>query len=365
MRASSDSTLGRLEDQDDPSPLLPLEMIWLYFVAPLAAAPLLDKDFFTLPLAKSLHHVAAGYPIFFTLALALHSLYIWVMPGLVRRLRTPLARGVLHVAVGSGVPLVMVILVIHPLKVRLGAGLRYSMAQDLLVATLISWMFLFPGLIVQRLRNTAARIERRALLAQRAALEAQLSALQARIQPHFFFNSLNTVASLISENPELAERTLERLAELFRYALDSGKSRFVSLERELDMTRDYLAIQTARYGARLRTHLAVDEQLTGISLPPLVLQPLVENAILHGMDRREGVSVRVLVRGEETWLHIEVIDDGPGPGASGHQGAQTGVKDLRERLRLLYGEQGTLTLEPVPGGGCRARLSLPSGGPLR
>src|SRR5690349_9533959 len=132
MRASSDSTLGRLEDQDDPSPLLPLEMIWLYFVAPLATAPLLDKDFFTLPLAKSLHHVAAGYPIFFTLALALHSLYIWVMPGLVRRLRTPLARGVLHLAVGSGVPLVMVILVIHPLKVRLGAGLRYSMAQDLL-----------------------------------------------------------------------------------------------------------------------------------------------------------------------------------------------------------------------------------------
>ncbi|MFY0581550.1 sensor histidine kinase [Cystobacter fuscus] len=88
----------------------------------------------------------------------------------------------------------------------------------------------------------------------------------------------------------------------------------------------------------------------------------MENAILHGMDRREGVSVRVLVRGEETWLHLEVIDDGPGPGASGHQGAQTGVKDLRERLRLLYGEQGTLTLEPVPGGGCHARLSLPSGG---
>jgi DNA-binding LytR/AlgR family response regulator len=88
---------------------------------------------------------------------------------------------VLHVAVGSVVPLVMVILVVHPLKARLGTGLRYSMGQDLLVATLISWMFLFPGLIVQRLRNTAARIERRALLAQRAALEAQLSALQARI----------------------------------------------------------------------------------------------------------------------------------------------------------------------------------------
>ncbi|MET0403582.1 MAG: histidine kinase [Cystobacter sp.] len=362
MRASS-TPRGRVEDEEAAGPLLPVEMIWLYFVAPLAFAPLLDKDFFTLSFERSLRQLATSYLIFFSLALTLHTFYLWVMPGLFRRLRAPLVQGVLHLVAGSGIPLLTVFIWVRPLKAYLGTIPLRSAGEELLVAILMSWMFLFPGLLVQRLRNKAARIERRALLEQRAALEAQLSALQARIQPHFFFNSLNTVASLISENPELAERTLERLAELFRYALDSGKSRFVTVERELDMTRDYLAIQTARYGARLRTHLSVEEEVTGLPLPPLVLQPLVENAILHGMNRREGVSVQVLVRREAASLHLEVIDDGPGPGASEHQGTQTGVKDLRERLRLLYDEQGTLTLEPVERGGCRARITLPLGGP--
>jgi two-component system sensor histidine kinase AlgZ len=221
---------------------------------------------------------------------------------------------------------------------------------------------LIPGLTFQRQRVRARRAEHLALVERKAALESQLQALQARTDPHFLFNSLNTVASLIQEDPVLAERTLERLADLFRYALESSRVRTVPLERELSMVADYLALQSARFGERLRTELRVEDDLGAIQVPPLLLQPLVENAIMHGTAQRRGGQIEVTARRERDQLVLEVCDDGPGPGASRHTGAGTAVAGMIERLRLHYEGRGSLVMQPGAGGGCVARLSLPIGG---
>ncbi|MDI1447436.1 histidine kinase [Polyangium sp. 6x1] len=337
--------------------LLPREMLWLYPIVPLAAAPLLLGDLFSRPLGQVLVPIAGLYVPFLTLSFTFHALYVWVMPKVVPRLRSPFARGALHVAVTTAVPVLLAPFLLA-FKARIAPG-EHEPREFALECVIISWIYLFPALIVQRLRNKARTIERMAQLEREAALEAQLKALQGRTNPHFFFNSINTVAALIPENPALAERTLERMADLFRYALDSSKTRLVTLRREVETVRDYLEIQSARYGSRLHTHVELDERAADTLVPPLLLQPLVENAILHGMAHRRSGRVLVHVRHEGDHVAVEVLDDGPGPSASEHRGSQTSVEDLRARLRLLYGERGAISLESAPGGGCLARVAIP------
>ncbi|WNG32212.1 hypothetical protein F0U61_00265 [Archangium violaceum] len=363
-RPSASSRSSRLElIPPGGGDLLPRELPWLYPIAPLAAAPLLLENLLELPLDTALLRIAGVYVPFLLLSGAFHALYFWVLPKVVPRLSTPLARGTLHVVVTTAVPLLLApsIFELKELLSKRMSDLVVGVARPafILECIIISWIYILPALVVQRLRNKAWNIERMAQLERQAALEAQLKALQGRTNPHFLFNSINTVASLIPENPELAERTLERMADLFRYALDSSKTRLVTLQREVEMVRDYLEIQSARYGSRLSTRVEFDERAAGLEVPPLILQPLVENAILHGMAHRRSGSVLVRVRHEGERVSLEVLDDGPGPGASEHRGSQTSVEDLRERLHLLYGERGVLALETAPGGGCIARMAIP------
>jgi two-component system sensor histidine kinase AlgZ len=333
----------------------------LYVVIPLPAAYLMGHDLLERPGPLFWRSLAKMYLPFAGFGLAFYLLYRFVMPRLLPRVSACWKQWALHVGA--------VLLLTPPVAVLLLPGMRalggewLSFGEFLTVSFIFASACILPAVGLQGLRTRARTAEHLALVQRQAALEAQLSALRARTDPHFLFNSLNTVAQLISENPELAERTLERLADLFRYALDASRQRTVRLEQELEMVADYLELQSARFGQRLHTSLTVERGLGEVELPPLLLQPLVENAIVHGTSLRREGKVEVAVRRERDELVVEVVDDGPGPGGSAHAGAGTGVSVVRERLSLHYAGRGSLRLDAHPEGGCVARLALPLGAP--
>jgi two-component system sensor histidine kinase AlgZ len=342
-----------------PSPLLPPEQPWLYALIPLPATYLMGHDLPGTSWALFARGLLCMYLPFVAFGLAFHVVYRRVMPRLLAPAQKRAARLALH---GAAVLVVTppVAAAIFPL-IQVLAIRELDYSGFLIISFIFTAACLFPSLGVQALRHRARSAEHHALTLRKAALEAQLAALQARTDPHFLFNSLNTVASLISEDPVLAERTLERLADLFRYALDSSRVRTVRLERELSMVADYLELQSARFGSRLHTSLCVERGLADIEVPPLLLQPLVENAIVHGTSQRRAGRVAVTVRRESDQLVVEVSDDGPGPGRSSHMGSGTAVAGVSERLSLHYAGRGSLLLQPHPEGGCLARLALPIG----
>lgn len=205
-------------------------------------------------------------------------------------------------------------------------------------------------------RESAARV---------ATLRAELAALQARTDPHFLFNSLNSVAALIPDDPVRAEQLLERLAAVFRYALDAGRRERVSLASELAAVRAYLDIETVRLGDRLRWRLDCDADHT-IELPPLVLQPLVENAVRHGAGGRRSpteVVITVIRRGDELQLAVEdhAIGNPVAATADAH-GSGSALTDLGARLELAYSGLASLDAGPIEPAGWRAAVTLPLGG---
>jgi two-component system sensor histidine kinase AlgZ len=187
----------------------------------------------------------------------------------------------------------------------------------------------------ERVVGRARALELREVETRREAMRAQLEALQARTNPHFLFNSLNAVAALVEEDPKRAETMLERLAALLRYSVERSRQADVPLVDELESVRMYLDVERERFGPRLESSVSLEDGLEQVRVPPLLLQPLVENAVLHGVaTRREGGRVHVVARRHSGRLLLEVEDDGPGPGASTHRGTGTALADLRRRLSL-------------------------------
>ena len=173
---------------------------------------------------------------------------------------------------------------------------------------------------------------------------AELDALQAKINPHFLFNTLNSIASLISENPAAAESTVEKLSELFRYTLQRSGEREVKLSEELEIVRSYLEIEKLRFGDRLQFDIRSDPRLDEFSLPALLIQPLVENSIKHGIasDPRGG-RVSVETRSLNGGCVITVRDSGKGfAGAVEETGF--GLKSIRERLNLAFDGRASLAI---------------------
>jgi two-component system, LytTR family, sensor kinase len=202
--------------------------------------------------------------------------------------------------------------------------------------------------------------ELRAARLEGALVGAQLQALQAQLQPHFLFNTLNAIASLIPESPEVAEEMVESLADLLRAALRDGRQREIPLEREMELLDQYLRIQELRFQDRLRVRRALPPELADALVPPLLLQPLVENAIRHGVAPRPGGgAVSVSVEGSGGQLVIVVEDDGPGFTGAARDGAGLGLANVRARLERLYGDSSALVASNRPGGGASVTLRLP------
>jgi sensor histidine kinase YesM len=203
-----------------------------------------------------------------------------------------------------------------------------------------------------RLRNTTTQLQSKELEHERAlklATEARLSSLEARIHPHFLFNTINSVSSLIHEDPVRAERILTQLADLLRFSLDAAPGGLVPLSRELQIVEDYLEIEKARFGPRLRYSIHVPETFAEIPVPPLSLQTLVGNSIKYAVGPR-GSGATVTIRAQELGgrLRVEVEDDGPGF-ANRELPAGHGLDNLQERLNALFGESARLEISSASG----------------
>lgn len=207
------------------------------------------------------------------------------------------------------------------------------------------------------------RIEMKLEQQERLLLQARMEALQSQINPHFLFNTLNSVASLVRRDPDSAREMIVKLGNILRRLLRKGDS-FVPLREELEFLDDYLDIEVARFG---RDKLRVEKELDPTSLdhlvPSMILQPLVENAIKHGLaDKMEGGSIQIRSRCVANRVLIEVEDDGVGMSASGtssSEGTGIGMVNVSERLQVVYGDAAEITFQSQPGSGTLVRLMLP------
>jgi two-component system sensor histidine kinase AlgZ len=234
-----------------------------------------------------------------------------------------------------------------------GSGLGATLVRNAVLAVILAAIVLRYSYLQQRVA-----------MQQRSELQLRLDALRARIRPHFLFNTLNSIASLITIQPERAERAIEDVSELFRAALRAEEHEG-SLAEELHLCRLYLDLETLRLGERLTVTWDVEEGLDACPLPSLLLQPLVENAVYHGIaPRPEGGEVRVQARREGTMLVIEVLNPLPPGTARPHTGGQhMAQENVRQRIEALYPQRGSFQARPE-GEHYRAtlRMPLPGGG---
>ena len=249
--------------------------------------------------------------------------------------------------------------------VWLGVRLVHALLPQLQqVFTLEPVLMVSVPVSLAMMRFAYLRQQREAAQAQKLGVETQLAearlaALTARTQPHFLFNSLNSIAALVEDDPRAGEAAILRLARMFRYVLEGSRSTFVTLGDELEFVRSYLEMETLRFGERLSFALEVAGELREAPIPPLLLQPLVENAVHHGMRESGRGRVSVHAARSDDSLVLTVDDDGQGPEGSSHRGAGTSHETMRARLALLYGDAARLTTHSSPLGGFRAQVHIP------
>ena len=220
---------------------------------------------------------------------------------------------------------------------------------------LMLWQLIYFG--VHALARSR-RAELDALTSLAAMQSAELRALRTQLNPHFLFNALNTVRALISEDPARAQEAVTRLSALLRYALAAGETQIVSLEKELEVVQDYLALEVLRFEERLQVQLDVPASCLSAQVPVLLLQTLVENAVKHGIARcPAGGAVIVTARKQNGVLSIEVTNPSPQTPVSA-ESTGLGLVNTRERLRLLFGEHAQVELSAV-GALTTARVSVP------
>ncbi len=206
------------------------------------------------------------------------------------------------------------------------------------------------------------RIEKKLEDQERLVLQARMEALQSQINPHFLFNTLNSIASLVRFDPEMARVLIVKLASILRRILRKSDT-FVQLRDEVEFIDDYLDIEVVRFGRdKLRVVKELDPSTLDLSLPSMLLQPLVENSIKHGLSPKiEGGSIILRSRVSEGQLVIEVEDDGVGISGGGADGSGSGIgmANIAQRLQVLYGDNASMTVDSRDGQGTRVSISLP------
>ncbi len=236
-----------------------------------------------------------------------------------------------------------------------------NILQDVILCltfgTVISYFFYTKSrLSLSRELIQRERIKR--LSSEKEALEAKLRLLQAQIEPHFLFNTLSNVLSLIDRDPLKGKSMLTDLIRYLRTSLSRTLPDKTTLDQEIEIIRAYLSIQKVRMGERLRFAIDVPDTIRLRAFPPMLLQPLVENAVRHGLEPQiDGGEVIIRASEDGDRMRVEVADTGPG--FSSFEKMGVGITNVRERIRLIYGEKGRLLLEENSPHGLRAAIEVP------
>jgi hypothetical protein len=207
------------------------------------------------------------------------------------------------------------------------------------------WAVLY--LTITALRDQRSSALRQSELA-RALQLAELRLLKSQLNPHFLFNSLNSVRALIADDPAGAQKAVTQLARTLRYTLTAGREEFVPLARELEIVEDYLALESLRFGERLRIKRDLAPEAMGVKVPVMLLQTVVENAIKHGIaELPAGGDLRIIASLRDSTLHIDVENTRPEKTAAAfrNEGEGVGLDNAAERLRLLFGAKAHLDLD--------------------
>jgi sensor histidine kinase YesM len=234
--------------------------------------------------------------------------------------------------------------------------------QPLLIGLFFGIIASITFVLCERIEQLNLEVKQRQLGQIESAkreMEAQLKMLQAQIEPHFLFNALANVGSLIDHDPRLSRKLLERLNDWLRVALVRTRGDHATLGDELDMLDNYLQILKIRFGERLRWTMDVPDDIRKMAFPPMLLQPLVENAVRHGIEQKIGGG-EIVIRAvnKDNGLSVEVSDSGMGLSGDVSVGG-AGLANVRARLTALFGEAGRLTLENNAANGATATLELP------
>lgn len=236
--------------------------------------------------------------------------------------------------------------------------------------TLLNQLFVYAAVLAagfareysERDRTRQRETERLAIEAaqlQAQLAQARLEALRTQINPHFLFNTLHAVSALVERDPAGVRRMIARLSELLRYTLDTAATEEVPLRQELGFVQRYVEIMNVRFQEKLEFTTDVEAGIDEARVPSLILQPLVENALKHGVSSTHGGGrVTLSARKQDDRLIVAIADDGPGP-STAPTDSGIGLANTRERLRQMYGERGDLTLRTGDEGGTVAQIAMP------
>ena len=224
----------------------------------------------------------------------------------------------------------------------------------------LAWYFFYSKARIKVSNEVIQEEKIKRLASEKEALEANLRLLQAQIEPHFLFNTLSNVLSLIDTDQAKGKSMLVDLIQYMRTSLSRTLPEATTLDQELNMIKAYLNIQKIRMGERLHFNIELPDAVRKLPFPPMLLQPLVENAIKHGLEpKMEGGEITIKVLKKNDLIRIEVMDTGLG--FPSFQKVGVGIGNVRERIKLLYGEKGRLILEENEPNGVRAIIEVPTG----
>ena len=229
---------------------------------------------------------------------------------------------------------------------------RAALPTSLVITVVVGLSITSFETLRHRLQDATLQLRTRQVEQERAnklLAEAQLSSLESRIHPHFLFNTLNSIASLIPTDPKRAEDTVGKLASLLRFSISTNQTSTVPLAQELKIVRDYLEIESTRFGSRLRYEISVPDALADVRVPPLALQTLVENSVKHVVSQRtEPATIALAGRMVGDQAELSVTDDGPGFSLANVE-PDHGLGNLVARLELLFGDAAQFDVSRIDG----------------